>query len=274
MERPKYEEFNTREENVELIVPTIELLAYSQDAQPLLASALGTGNAQCSASETVNANSRIAKSVKTIIGENRYEKVIKLLRLEHLNKEEKESVVNLIKENQDRFHLSGEFLGATTAIEHGIATTDEIPVNARQYRFPPVHKAEINIQVNELLGNNIIEHSSSPYNFPVWIVPKKADSKGIKQWRMVIDYRRLNEKTIGDAYPLPNITEILDQLGSAKYFSVFDLASGFHQINVKREDAHTTAFSTPHGHWQFNRMSFGLKNAPVTFQRLMDQVLL
>jgi len=75
-------------------------------------------------------------------------------------------------------------------------------------------------------------------------------------------------------YPLPNITEILDQLGSAKYFSIFDLASGFHHIVAMHEsDAQKTAFSTPHGHYQFNRMPFGLKNAPATFQRLMDQIL-
>lgn len=89
----------------------------------------------------------------------------------------------------------------------------------------------------------------------------------------MIDYRALNEKIISDAYPLPNITEILDQLGSAKYFSVFDLASGFHQIRMHESDAPKTVFSTPHGHYQFNRMPFGLKNAPATFQRLMDQVL-
>lgn len=74
-------------------------------------------------------------------------------------------------------------------------------------------------------------------------------------------------------YPLSNITEILDQLDSAKYFSVFDLASGFHQIPMHESHAGKTAFSTPHGHYEFSRMPFGLKNAPPTFQRLMDQVL-
>jgi len=80
------------------------------------------------------------------------------------------------------------------------------------------------------------------------------------------------KKTIGDAYPLPNITDILD-LGNAKYFSVLDLASGFHHIPMDPKDASKTAFSTSYGHYQFKRMPFGLKNAPTTFQRLIDNVL-
>jgi len=90
---------------------------------------------------------------------------------------------------------------------------------------------------------------------------------------MVIHFRALNEKAIKDTYSLPNITEILDQQGSAKYFSVFDLASGFHQIPMHESDAQKTAFSTPHGYYEFNRMPFELKNACITFQGLIDQVL-
>ncbi|XP_047361039.1 uncharacterized protein LOC124953556 [Vespa velutina] len=77
--------------------------------------------------------------------------------------------------------------------------------------------------------------------------------------------RILNEKTIKDSYPLSNITDILDQLGSAKYFTIFDLASGFHQIEMNKGDAQKTAFSTTYGHYEFTRMPFGLKNAPSTF---------
>lgn len=107
----------------------------------------------------------------------------------------------------------------------------------------------------------------------MWIVPKKSDDPARKKWRMVIDYRALNERSVPDAYPLPNISEILDQLGSAKYFSVFDLKSGFHQVPLHAGDGPKTAFSTPYGHYEFKRMPFGLRNAPATFQRLMDSVL-
>jgi len=71
-----------------------------------------------------------------------------------------------------------------------------------------------------MFEKGVIEPSSSPYNSSLWIVPKKNDSLGNKKWRLVIDFRALNEKTIGNAYPLSNIIDILDQLGSAKYFSI------------------------------------------------------
>jgi len=114
-------------------------------------------------------------------------------------------------------------------MKHTLSTVDEQPMNTKQYLFLSTHKDEINKQVKQFLDNNVIKHSTLPYNSPLWVVPKKADSKGNRRWRMVIDYR-------GDAYSLPNITEILDRLGSAKYFSVFDLVSRFHQIQMHERD--------------------------------------
>jgi len=194
------------------------------------------------------------------------------IELDHLNKEERMAVEESIKRNADWFYLPREPLGFTNVLQHRIHTNDNVPIHTSQYRFLPAHKVEIDRQVKEL-DQNIIKPSESPYNTPVWIVPKKAGSNGNRRWRMVLDFRSLNEKTIGDAYPLPNITDILDQLGGAKYFSVFDLASGFHQIRMHPDDSHKTAFSTSHSHYEFDRMSFDLKNAPATFQGLMDRIL-
>lgn len=148
-----------------------------------------------------------------------------------------------------------------------------MPLSTKQYRYPPIHKEEIRKQIKKLLELKVIKSSNSLYNSPLWIVPKKGDAHGNRQWRMVVDFRALNAMTIGDAHPLPNITEILDGLGNARYFSVFDLASGVNQIHTNSADAPKTAFSTDFGHYEYLRMAFGLKGAPATLQRLMDQIL-
>jgi len=94
---------------------------------------------------------------------------------------------------------------------------------------------------------------------------KKADASGEKKYRMVIDYRKLNKVTIVDKYPLPDINEVLAQLGNNKIFSVVDLKSGFHQIPLKESDIEKTAFSVNNGTYEFLRLPFGLKNATSIF---------
>jgi len=147
-------------------------------------------------------------------------------------------------------------------------------VNVRPYRLPAKHKEEVNRQISKMLDDDIIRPSTSQWNAPLLIVPKKTDASGKQKLRIVIDFRKLNDLTIGDSFPLPNITDILDQLGNAKYFSTLDLASGYHQIPMQEEHKKKIAFLTPYGHFEYNRMLFGLKNAPATFQRLMNSVLI
>lgn len=90
---------------------------------------------------------------------------------------------------------------------------------------------------------------------------------------MCVDFRKLNQVSVGDAYPLPNITDILDQLGKSKYYTTLDLAQGYHQVKMHPDHCEKTAFSTDKGHFEFLRVPFGLKGAPATFQRLMNTVL-
>ena len=205
--------------------------------------------------------------------EERLTEIKSKIGFDKLGPHRKQRVRSYLESFPHLFLLPGDKFPGTTLAKHQIPTVDDVPVFHKQYRYPPVHKEEVRRQISKLIETGVIGPSNSPYNSPLWIVPKKADEKGNKKWRLVIDYRGLNEKTVGDAYPLPNINEILDHLGGAKYFSVFDLASGFHQIPMDSRDKHKTAFSTDNGHYEYNRMPFGLKGAPATFQRLMDRVL-
>lgn len=121
--------------------------------------------------------------------------------------------------------------------------------------------------------NDIIEPSTSPWNSPIILVPKKLGSDGQRSWRPVIDYRRINDQIEHDAYQLPLIEEILGSLGGNLYFSTLDWASGFHQIGLKKSCRKYTAFSSPCGKFQMKRMAMGLKNSPAAFQRIADHVL-
>lgn len=209
----------------------------------------------------------------SITQDNVLKQNLKNIRLDHCNKEEREAIRKLCFDYRDIFYCDKLPLSFTNSITHKIKLSDETPIHTKSYRFPEVHKAEVRKQINSMLEQGIIQHSTSPWSSPIWIVPKKLDQSGKRKWRIVIDYRKLNEKTISDKYPLPNICDILDKLGKANYFTTLDLASGFHQIEVDKNDIPKTAFSAENGLYEFRRMPFGLKNAPSTFQRVMDNVL-
>lgn len=206
--------------------------------------------------------------------EDRIKTILNNIELDHMSTEERESIINICSEYNDLFYLDGDILSHTDAVTHPIPTTDSVPVNIKPYRLPFHQKLEVQNQVDKMLNDEIIVPSNSPWNFPLIVVPKKPDKNGNKRWRVVVDFRKLNDKTIGDAYPLPNITDILDQLGNSKFYSTLDLANGFHQILTSEKDRAKTAFSTPLGHYEYKRMPYGLKTAPSTFQRLMDNCLL
>lgn len=208
------------------------------------------------------------------VSNNRHSTLKEHLRLDHLNPEEKHSIIQICNKYNDVFYLPNDNLTATDVVTHSIKVTDPTPVVTKMYRFPESLKPEVNRQINKMLHEKIIRPSVSPYNSPLWIVPKKTDASGEKKWRIVIDYRKLNTLTVGDSFPIPNIEEILDQLGHSTYFTTLDLCSGFHQIKMTDDtDMAKTAFSTPTGHYEYTRMPFGLKNAPSTFARAMSTAL-
>lgn len=199
--------------------------------------------------------------------------VISRLRTDHLNEEEKANLITLCSRYADVFYIEGEALSFTNKIKHRIRTTDEVPVHAKSYRYPFIHREEVRNQIEKMLEQGIIRPSDSAWCSPIWVVPKKIDASGKQKWRLVVDFRKLNEKTYDDKYPIPNISDVLDKLGKCQYFTTLDLASGFYQVEMDPQDIEKTAFNVEHGHFEFLRMPMGLKNSPSTFQRVMDNVL-
>ncbi len=195
------------------------------------------------------------------------------IRTDHLTSEQSEKLRNLCNIFPKLFSEPEEKLTYTTVVKAEIRTTTQDPVYSRYYPYPMSLKDEVEKQIAKLLDDGIIRPSRSPYNSPIWIVPKKNDASGTKKYRMVIDYRKLNSITIADRYPIPDINEVLSQLGKNKFFTVLDLKSGFHQIPLVESDVAKTAFSVNNGKYEFTRLPFGLKNAPSIFQRALDDIL-
>ncbi|KAJ9519470.1 hypothetical protein QJQ45_000563 [Haematococcus lacustris] len=142
---------------------------------------------------------------------------------------------------------------------------DARPSVVPQYRMSQEEHAELKKQVQDLLAKGMIEPSSSPFAAPILFVKKKSG-----ELRMCLDYRQLNKITIRDQYPLPRIDDLFDKLSGCTVFSSLDLQAGYNQIRITPEDVPKTAFRTPDGHYQFKVLSFGLCNAPATFQRVMN----
>lgn len=188
--------------------------------------------------------------------------------LSGLSEEQKTQVWGVVEANQMVLSMGDHDIGQVGITAHRIELYDETPIYQKPRRFPPPVAEEIEGQCQGLLQLGIIEPSASPWSSPVVPIRKKDGSI-----RLCVDYRLLNKVTKPDKFPMPNLTDSIFSLHGIKYFTKLDLVRGYYQVNLEDSSKEFTAFSTPHGHYQFNRLSFGLRNAPAAFQREMQEVL-
>lgn len=154
----------------------------------------------------------------------------------------------------------------TPFAEHTIQLTDDVPIAVPPYRMSEIKKEILRKELDELLSNGTIEECESSYAAPVVLVSKKNG-----KMRLCVDYRKLNAITKADRYPLPRLDDLLHSARRASYMTTIDLRSGYHQVSVRVQDQDKTAFITPFGTFRYTKMPFGLRNAPSTFQRLIDR---
>ena len=188
----------------------------------------------------------------------------------NLSKDQKGKLYNFLARNRDIFAKDMSELGVTNLHSHMIHTGDAQPVSAAPYRQTPRMRAELERQLEEMQRDGIIEESNSVWHSPVVMVKKPNN-----EWRFCVDYRKLNAVTELMSFPIPHMSDVFDTLAQseAEVFSTLDLRSGFWQVPLDKATKHKSAFITHQGIFEFNRLSFGMVNAPMTFQSLMTKVL-
>lgn len=180
-----------------------------------------------------------------------------------------ETVKHLLREYSHVFSTGPLDLGRTNLVQHTIELEDTKPFKQPYRRIPPGMYEEVRQHIREMLDAGVIRESNSNYSSNV-VLCRKSDGS----LRFCLDMRMLNSKTRKDCYMLPRFDDVIDTLYGAKFFSKLDLRSGYWQVEIEEKDRHKTAFSVGNlGFYECNRMSFGLTNAPATFQRLMEKCM-
>ena len=156
----------------------------------------------------------------------------------------------------------------TNLIEHDVDVGDYAPIKQHPYRVSPMKKELLDKEVQYMLKNDIIEESQSNWSSPCILVPKHDGG-----FRFCTDFRKVNDKTKSDSFPIPRITDCIDQIGNAKFVSTFDMLKGYWQVPLTQRAREISAFVTPSGLYQYKVMPFGMKNAPATFQRMVNKLV-
>ena len=194
---------------------------------------------------------------------------IDLSSIKNWSKSLQQQVNELLIEFQDIFALSDLELGKTNLVKHHIPVTNLVPFKDRHARIPPSQFEPLRKLLRNMEEVGTIRKSNSPWLSSIVLVKKKDGNL-----RFCIDLRKLNARTVKDAYALPRIEETLDYLAGSKWFSALDLKSGYWQVELDEESKPLTTFTAgPLGFYKCEQMPFGATNAPATFQRMMETCL-
>ena len=191
----------------------------------------------------------------------------------HLTKHQQNMLLKVLFKHMQCISLNGENMKQTKATMHEIETGDTIPFKEKLRNYSPAVSKIILDEVDKMIKAGVLIPSKSPYATNLLLVrkPDKSEPTGVKN-RVCASFVKLNDRTVKDSYPLPNIQEIFHRIGQSKWFTTMDLLSGFWQVMIKPEHRHKTAVITSRGLYEFVVMAFGLCNAPATFQRLIDTI--
>jgi transposase InsO family protein len=188
-----------------------------------------------------------------------------------LSGEQRQEFAGLLHEYSDLFPSGIRDLKGIREFEYSIELEEGAnrrPVSCRLRRYAPHETEAIRAELDMMLAASIVRPSKSPWTSPVVLVPKKDG-----RVRFCVNYRKLNDLTTSDKFPLPRIEDCLDSLQGKKYFSTLDCMSGYWQVRMEEKSSKLTAFITPFGVYEFIVMPFGLKNAPAAFSRIMSRLL-
>ena len=186
-------------------------------------------------------------------------------KLSHLPSVQRKELAEVITQYREVFP---DVPSKTNLIEHDVDVGDSAPIKQHPYRVSPMKKELLDKEVQYMLKNDIIEESQSNWSSPCILVPKHDSG-----FRFCTDFRKVNDKTKSDSFPIPRIADCIDQIGNAKLVSTFDMLKGYWQVPLTQRAREISAFVTPSGLYQYKVMPFGMKNAPATFQRMVNKLV-
>ena len=186
-------------------------------------------------------------------------------KLSHLPVGEREAITQLVREFVVVFP---DVPGKTNLASHDVNVGDARPIKQHPYRLHPNKLAVLRKELQYMLQHGIVEPSQSEWSSPCVLVPKADGS-----YRFCTDFRKVNAVTKSDSFPLPRVEDCIDYIGKSQYISKFDLLKGYWQVPLTTRAKEISAFVTPDGLFQYTVMPFGMKNAPATFQRMINHVI-